>query len=161
MCAGVFAKPESLFMGQAASGVGLRSSPLSWQPHRSICPPHAAGGGVSLSGGGCKTNHLVRADNLEQINVSSADLRINTRTVSQFHTATADLSTVVVWKCWNVTFLKLSFWSLFLWQIWTQLVQLSVESVSYYYYFLRNQYFYSEGTLSVYEKKIAKYFVIL
>ncbi len=119
-------------------------------------------GGVSLSGtccqvlcGGCKTNNLVWADNLEQINVSSADLRINAMTVSAFHSATADLSTVVVWKCWNVTFLKkLSFWSLFLWQSSTNKIGVS--------HFLKiNQHFIQKELIQFIKKKIAKYFVIL
>lgn len=75
----MFAKPESLFMGQAASGVGLRSSHLSArvQPYPgSRAAPSAhhmlpsqrqdERGGISLLGtdcqalgGGCKTNNLV------------------------------------------------------------------------------------------------------
>ncbi len=123
------AKPESLFMGQRRLALGCGHHPYPGSraapSAHHMLPPQCQDerGGVSLSGtccqvlcGGCKTNNLVWADNLEQINVSSADLRINAMTVSEFHSATADLSTVVVWKCWNVTFLKLSFWSLFLWQ---------------------------------------------
>lgn len=98
----MFEKPGRLFMGQEASGVRLRSSHLAVrvQPYPgSRVSPSAhhmlprqcqdERGGVLLSGTGCqalgggyKTNHLtlVQIDNLEQINVSSADLRINTMT---------------------------------------------------------------------------------
>ncbi len=162
------AKPESLFMGQRRLALGCGHHPYPGSraapSAHHMLPPQCQDerGGVSLSGtccqvlcGGCKTNNLVWADNLEQINVSSADLRINAMTVSEFHSATADLSTVVVWKCWNVTFLKeLSFWSLFLWQSSTTKIGVS-------HFVFNKSTLYSEGTHSVYKKKIAKYFVIL